>query len=295
MSIMDEITIDPSDERRIIDFRPLGIHGVVVLGRYQYASAHAPLPLHSHGPYFEISYAETGQQTYVVEDERFDLTGGDLFVTFPHEQHSTGSLPETKGVMFWMIVGELEPGERFLSLPPEEGAMILDRLRHLPARQFHGGKRIEQTLYKVFTAFDREDDPLRTVSVRNLLIRLLLDVLEASERIKPVVSPLIAELQRYIAENLEQPLTVSDLARQAGLSESRLKVRFRRETGFSPVDYVTRMKIDAARSLLVDKKLSVTTAAMQLGFSTSQYFATVFKRYTGQTPSDFAKNGDTNK
>lgn len=284
---MDEILIDPTNERRNLDFRPLGLDDVPVLGRYSYTAAHEPLELRSHGNRLEIGYLESGQQTYEVEGEQIDLTGGDVFVIFPRERHSTGGLSQGRGVLFWTLVRVPARNQRFLSLPPKEGRLILDRLLHLPRRCFPGGKATKRTLHRIFAAYDRTDDPLRITSVRNLLIRFFLDVLEASRRAEREVSPLISDVQHFIDQNLDQPLTVADLAERAMLSRSRFKARFKAEAGMSPADYVMRKKIERAQALLLGGDHTVTNVAMSLGFSTTQYFATVFKRYTGQTPSGF--------
>jgi AraC-like DNA-binding protein len=284
---MHEILIDATNERRNLDLRTLGLTDVPLLGRYHYVTAHEPLTLRSHGNRLEICYLESGQQSYIIDGQQVDVSGGDLFVTFPHEQHGTGDLPQGRGALFWTLVRVPERNERFLSLPPEEGRLILNRLLHLPQRCFRGGKVTKQTLYRIFAAYDRVDDPLRIVSVRNLLIRFFLDVLEASNRTEGVVSPLIRDIRHSIDKNLNQPLTVADLARRAELSESHFKARFKAETGMSPGDYVLRKKIELAQALLLGSNHSVLQVAMSLGFSSSQYFATVFKRYTGQTPSAF--------
>ena len=69
----------------------------------------------------------------------------------------------------------------------------------------------------------------------------------------------------------------------ARLSESRFKARFKREMGVPPAEYWLRKKVEQASVLLA--KATITQVAHQLGFSSSQYFATVFKRYTLTSPS----------
>ena len=65
---IEPVLIDPSEERRILDFRPLGFSDVVVLGRYRYAAVHPALGEHSHGTMMEICFLERGEQTYFVGD-----------------------------------------------------------------------------------------------------------------------------------------------------------------------------------------------------------------------------------
>jgi len=95
-------------------------------------------------------------------------------------------------------------------------------------------------------------------------------------------------LLQYIDDHLGDPVRVPVLAQVARLSESRCKARFKREIGVPPAEYWLRKKIDRAIVLL--KKRSVTEVAFELGFSSSQYFATVFKRYTLVNPSLFHRS-----
>jgi len=286
---VDRILIDSSAERRILDLRPLGFRDVVVLGRYRYASAHQALETHSHGNMLEVCYLERGRQTYFVGNERFDLNGGDVFINRPGEQHGTGQSPEEKGVLFWMLINVSSGNRRFPSLPPVSWQRLVDALLDMPSRHFRAEKSVGKTLHRVFDVFDRTDDPLRIIELQNLILRFLLDVLHASRNSPAGITSLMRDMQRFIAENVDRALTVRELARQAGLSEPRFKARFSQEVGVPPAEYVMRRKIDHAKRMFQTGNASVTEAAMRLGFSSSQYFATVFRRYTGTTPSRYCK------
>jgi AraC-like DNA-binding protein len=284
---VDFFKIDPSAERQILDFRPLGFHDVTLLGRYRYAKAHGRLEDHSHGGMLEICYLQRGQQTYMVAEDRYDLVGGDVFVTFPGETHGTGPAPEEKGVLYWMLVHVPPRTRPFLRLPPELGQHLLASLLAMPARHFPGGMHLGPTLKRIFAAYPRGDTLLGTVELQNLLLRFLLDVLAASQRSQRRVTPDIAAVQKFIADHIDRAWSVKELARVIGLSQSRLQSRFQEEVGISPAEYVLRKKVERARQMLDDPAHSVTEVAMRLGFSTSHYFTTVFKRYTGATPSAY--------
>jgi AraC-like DNA-binding protein len=64
-----------------------------------------------------------------------------------------------------------------------------------------------------------------------------------------------------------------------------LKARFKREVGIPPAEYVIRCKIAVARTRLAQSDATITRVAMDLGFPSSQFFATVFRRFTGRKPS----------
>ena len=97
----------------------------------------------------------------------------------------------------------------------------------------------------------------------------------------------MSRVLRHIEGHLEEPLALPGLAERAGLSLPRFKSRFKQEVGIPPADYVLRCKIEAAKQRLAGSTVSVTDVAFELGFSSSQYFATVFRRYTRQTPGQY--------
>ena len=280
------IIVDCSKDRRILDFRPLGFHDAAVLGRYRYAAARQRLEDHVHGNMLEICFLESGKQKYTVEGKDYDLVGGDLFVTFPDETHGTGGTPQEKGMLFWLLLFAPQPRRRYLGLTPAEGRQLFQQLSSLPDRRFRATKSVKKTLRDIFSAFD-DDNPLRLINLKNLLLKFLLDVLESSRQSRPVASPAIRSVQEFIAANTDKMLSLRQLAEIAYLSQSRLKARFKAEVGIPPADYITRHKVEKAKHLLRTTQHNITQIAMGLGFSSTQYFAVTFKRYTGKTPSEY--------
>ncbi|WP_081824398.1 helix-turn-helix transcriptional regulator [Paenibacillus sp. UNC451MF] len=59
--------------------------------------------------------------------------------------------------------------------------------------------------------------------------------------------------------------------------------------GQSPANYMDRLRIELACQILLQKEISVTTVAMDIGYKTSQHFATVFKKYMGLSPSQWRR------
>ncbi|MBL8993701.1 MAG: helix-turn-helix transcriptional regulator, partial [Spirochaetia bacterium] len=69
-------------------------------------------------------------------------------------------------------------------------------------------------------------------------------------------------------------------------STGRFSSQFREATGIAPMEYLLRKKIESAKKALTRGE-SVTDVALELGFSSSQYFATAFRRFTGAVPSRY--------
>lgn len=272
-------------DRIVLDLRPLGIPEVPMLGRYNYTHAHSGLVQHAHPGAMEICLLAKGTQLYRVGQRDYVLRGGDVFVTFPGEEHSTGEAPEEKGVLYWVHVFLPRRPAHFLNCPPDDTRKLVAQLLAIPHRHFVGVPLLQTLLDELMTAAQSHRNPLRRLTVCIKLVEFLLKVLECSRgHPKAGLSQGINDLLHHIEQQIEEPLAVGDLAARMELSVSRFKARFKQEIGIPPAEYVLRRKISEAKKLLARPGMTVTDAAFRLGFSSSQYFATVFKRYTGKNP-----------
>jgi transcriptional regulator GlxA family with amidase domain len=94
----------------------------------------------------------------------------------------------------------------------------------------------------------------------------------------------------YMKQNLRFDDSIESVAKAANCSRARLFSLFKESTGMTPNDYWLRLRVDHACLLLRTTNHTVTTIAMQSGFSTSQYFSSVFKKYSGTSPRDYRQS-----
>jgi AraC-like DNA-binding protein len=270
----------------------MGLDEVPVFGRYEYSSAHPGLTTHAHPHTVEICYLERGCQTYRVRGREYHLVGGDIFVTAPDEPHDTGGYAEDRGILYWVNLRMPQRDRSVLMLPPTESAALMNKLATLPDRHFVGRPVFKEIFNEVFALCEQPAEPLVRVAIVNELVRCVLAVIScAQEHIGLHRSPPIARIVERVKSYPDRDYSLVDLAEEAGLSLSRFKANFKAQMGLAPHEFVIRCKIDLAKKLLLDERKSVTDTAMELGFSSSQYFATVFKRFTHQTPIEFRTRG----
>lgn len=93
----------------------------------------------------------------------------------------------------------------------------------------------------------------------------------------------------YIAEHIEQNITVHQLAEIAHMHPNYFMRLFKQQLGIPPIQYITRHKIDKAKELLVTTPASVSEIAVQLGFGDLFHFSRQFKKHAGLTPTEFRK------
>ena len=120
------------------------------------------------------------------------------------------------------------------------------------------------------------------------LIRLCKN-LAKKQNIPEDSSNLLKLVDEFISNNSVSDVTVNRLAHLAGYSENYFRIQFKKITDMSPLKYVNHKKIEMAKELLLNNDATITSIAYDLGFSSSQYFSTFFKRQTSFTPEEFRK------
>ena len=88
-------------------------------------------------------------------------------------------------------------------------------------------------------------------------------------------------------ENINGNLSLEQLSHYASLSKYHFVRLFKEKTGYTPVDYYIRLKIQKACELLEASTTKVNSISTTLGFSNSYYFSITFKRVIGQSPQSY--------
>ncbi len=98
--------------------------------------------------------------------------------------------------------------------------------------------------------------------------------------------PHIAEVLRYIHENISQKIAVNELVKLVPLSRRLLETRFKKSMGTSIYDYIIQVRIEKMMQLLCEGQ-SVSEAAAELGFSDIKNVSRTFRQLKGITPSEY--------
>lgn len=134
---------------------------------------------------------------------------------------------------------------------------------------------------------------LSTLTTRQVHEHLIADILllavpgRGSAPPDRLVSRAAEELDRWA---YDPHLSLTRLAAELGISGSQLTRRFRAVHQVTPVRYVTELRIDRARRLLVGTDRTVAEVAGACGYASAYYFARAFRRETGQTPSKYRRS-----
>jgi AraC family L-rhamnose operon regulatory protein RhaS len=206
----------------------------------------------------------------------------------------------TASRLHWVIIdlGVRRPNERWewppwIVLDPARLDRVARKLRGTERHVFRADAEVARTfgaLGQLLTA-NRDDVLVRAALWINELLLALDGLLERTDI---VVDEFLSSSERTVhlfltslQERLHELWTVDRMAAECGLGRTQFAAYCRELTNATPLEFLTRERLDRACDLLRTRPdLRVGDVAGSVGFSSSQYFATVLRRELGRTPTD---------
>lgn len=256
------------------------------LGHARFLKARAPLAQHIHPHMVEFVYLARGTQNYQASGKNYTVKQGEVFFSLPDELHDTGASPEEKGEIFFLIV-DLELCKKMSVFCTEEEYPELQKYTvEQEERVFRAPEALPGAFVRLLRCFASKDQHFDT-RVRNALSEVLLALSQPCKTEVHVPGNVIQKSLNYIREHPEETISIADLCEMEHQSVSTYYKYFMQEFGVSPAEYILRQKIEKSKELLCQTDLSITEIAYRYKFSSSQYFATVFKRFCNMTPTQY--------
>jgi AraC-like DNA-binding protein len=177
--------------------------------------------------------------------------------------------------------------------PPPRIELLL--LRHREIRAHYARQRIGmgpawRRLVACFRHIRRLGDSsnaLRAELQINLLEQALLWAAAVEREAADPVDPRVRRAIEYMGGHLAETVTIEDLCRAAGTSRSQLAAIFAPATGFTPMRYLEKLRLERAMQLLRMTSRTVDSIAAEIGFCDAKHFARRFRTLTGVSPRHF--------
>ena len=112
-------------------------------------------------------------------------------------------------------------------------------------------------------------------------------IIQAFDLTKVKHSDVVFKITNFIKKNCGEKLSLDALAREVYLSKSYLSSMFKQETGVSLTEYITKVRIEKSKKMLLEDGVSLLTISEQCGFKDQSYFTKVFKKEVGVSPKKY--------
>lgn len=226
-----------------------------------------------------ITHILDGSFTYIKDGKHITAHKGDTVILDcykPHEYYTNDSFES-----IWIHIAGANSYELFEEIERSEGNLVkckdVQHLRKLLFRVFDGMKgdypttelSVSLDIYKTFTE--------------------LLNPQSTKSKGKSNYEDSIQTVKEYIAENLNENLTVGALAEIVNMSSSHFSRVFKQQTGFSPYDYILISRLNRAKYLLQVTDMTVSAIAYEIGFNSESNFIYFFTENEGISPGKFRK------
>ncbi len=268
---------------------PLIRGGGLVLTRRPFAQRQ-----HKHRE-FEFLYMMSGEVGLTLVDGRtIRMAGGEFYIVQPDTPHGWVDDIVYPSSYFWLGIDPLKPdASKHLPITQDDLNRLAENLVKAGNTVMPGDPRMNELFRdtrRVLVECDYRDSPGTLAWLRSIVGRWVLVLHESLQRGAHVKeSPEIEAAKSFMAREFADVVTLHQLAGQAQMSEGWFSERFVREVGLTPIDYLNRLRCSEARNLLDNSTAAIGEIGFQVGFSSTQYFSTAFKKYTGMTPSSYRK------
>jgi AraC-like DNA-binding protein len=260
--------------------------------------------IHKHD-FLEITYVIEGSGIHIVGDEQYEISKGDLFVINYDVPHGFFAKPGNSkdpvvyncSFMPGFLDSSLFSSNQFQDIASSFlfKSLFPEDYRPSPDLKLRGTE-----FYEIGDLYSKMYNEYKSMKkgyldiIRAYLIELFIKVFRLMEESEPKAHTAknidaVHKAVSYMKQNFNSEVKLDDLAMQSFVSKNYFSRLFREVTGISFSDYMQKLRIDEACSLLRQSDMKVIDVAQQVGFKDIKFFYEVFKKITGKTPGDYRR------
>ena len=221
-------------------------------------------------PDYQLLYTAEGRGIVRIRDEEFPVTEGQLYILppfTPHEYRPDGDVWRT----LWITFNGTAARACF-DFPPD----------------IRDGSDFPETYLRIHPLLAKPNWRRQTsADLYSLLLSLIDRPGLTAPRETPPAHNLSAAIQ-YISEHYTETIELSHLSALANVSQGHFCRLFRDYTHMRPIEYITHLRLETAKSLLLNSpSLPIRQIALRVGYSSPSYFSSLFRTAEGRTPEGY--------
>lgn len=262
----------------------------VIDHRIRHVNKDVPLT-HSH-QYNEIYFLQSGKCNVYIDNETYCLEDGSVLFIPAFKEH-TFIYPFSQDVKRTVLYISTEQLNWYFNedFKDEINNLFINKHLQLSRKSFSNLSNIFEKIQFEKYSLDNMSELLTKAYFFELIIYLIrCQRYTYNINQKTNLSNItIGEIVNFIENNYSRQLTLPEIAAQFGISESSLTKKIKIFTNMTFKEYLTKTRIEEAKSLLISSEKSITEIAYECGYNNSNFFGDVFKKAVGMSPSSYRK------
>jgi AraC family L-rhamnose operon regulatory protein RhaS len=257
----------------------------------------------------EITFLESGTMPYLLEGGHYAMLPNDLTITRPWQSHKVGNPNIGIGKLHWLIldVNVRQPHQEWkwpswIMLSNNTLQKLTEALRQNEQPIFKVNSDIRRCFQKIGQIIHELSINSSKLSINsaeswikiyvNVLLMLLSELLQnenyvLNESLTKSVRTVELFLKEF-NENYFEPWTLESMSSHAGLGVTQFTHYCKQLTNRTPMQYLNSIRLLAAqRCLVANPKMSIKEICYDCGFTSTQYFSTLFSKHFGCSPSAY--------
>lgn len=226
-----------------------------------------------------ITHIIDGTFTYTKDGKPITARKGDTVILDCYKPHEYGTNNALESI--WIHIAGANSYDIFKEIEKSEGNLV----------KCKDAQHLEKLIFRVFNTMKNEataNELNYSLDIYKIFTELLNpQTLRKKGEISCEES--VNLVKNYIADNLNENLTVSKLAQKVSMSSSHFSRIFKQQTGFSPYDYILISRLNRAKYLLQVTDMTVSSIAYEIGFNSESNFIYFFTENEGISPGKFRK------
>lgn len=250
----------------------------------------------------EITYVETGTNGFSIDGQEHMLVPGQLFITRPWQLHRIGNPTVAVGKVHWIIldVDVRQPHQEWnwplwIILNQTDLDELTKLLRQNEQPIWNADADIRRCFQRIGQLLKDENLTSGESWIKLYINEILIHLLSLLRKGNITLNENLTSGRRtvelfitYLAELLVEPWTLESMATHCQLGQTRFVHYMKLITNMTPMQYLTFLRMQKAAKMLVDNiDLSVTSVGYECGFSSIEYFVTVFRKQYDCSPSSY--------
>lgn len=230
-----------------------------------------------------LIYVTNGSGEVCIKDKNFYLSKNDYIIIPKNTPHQYSTKEKDAWTIYWVHFD----GTKADLLKNNFGKRTSLQAHHTPNDNFRVNMFME-IIHTLSMGYVKSHLEYVNLSFQQLLASFLYPD-QFMQHLNVQDADVISKNITYMKENIGKPLSLKDLADQAGLSIAHYSKLFTQKTGFSPVDHFIQLKIQHACKLLDISQLYIKEVAHKVGYQDPYYFSRIFKKVMQMSPLEYKK------